>query len=165
MTIRELFDKAKPIDRRIEKVITYETSNEELLKHEIQEYVATESIEQHFDRLLDQLEYGMSGGRNPEIGVWVSGFYGSGKSSFTKYLGFALDPSKTIDGTSFLHYLQNQFKSKRLQTRLAAMAKKYPSVVIMLDLASEQLAGATMAEISSFLYYKVIQWAGYSRDE
>ena len=42
--IRELFDAAKPIDRRIEKVITYDTTNEDLLKQEIQEYVATQSI-------------------------------------------------------------------------------------------------------------------------
>ena len=34
----------------------------------------------------------------------------------------------------------------------------------MLDLASEMLAGATMEEVSTVLYYKVLQWAGYSRN-
>jgi hypothetical protein len=34
----------------------------------------------------------------------------------------------------------------------------------MLDLASEQVAGATMAEVSEVLFYKVLQWAGYSRN-
>ncbi|HNS74575.1 MAG TPA: BREX system P-loop protein BrxC, partial [bacterium] len=165
MLIREIFDTAKPIDRRIEKVITYDASNDDLLKQEIQEYVATASIENHFDRLLDQLEYGMSSGENPEVGVWVSGFYGSGKSSFTKYLGFALDPEKTVDGKPFLSMLQNQLNSASLRARLATMAKRFPAVVIMLDLATEQLSGATMAEISSVLYAKVMQWAGYSRDE
>lgn len=163
--IRELFDTSKPINRRIEKVITYETTNEELLKHEVQEYVATESIERHFDRFLDRVEEGMGSGSNTECGVWVSGFYGSGKSSFTKYLGFALDPTRLIEGKPFLEWLQNQFKSKPLRIRLATVAKKWPAAVIMLDLASEQLAGATMAEISSVLYAKVMQWAGYSRDE
>jgi len=165
VAIRELFDKAKPIDRRIEKVITYETTNEDLLKQEIQEYVATESIEANFERLLDRLEEGLSGGEPLEVGVWVSGFYGSGKSSFTKYLGFALDKTRALDDKPFLEWLQNQFESKTLRARLAAVAKKYPSTVIMLDLASEMLAGATMAEISTVLYSKVMQWAGYSRDE
>ncbi len=58
--IREIFDPLKPIERRIEKVITYETTNEELLKQEVIEYVATESIENHFDRLLDAIEEGMT---------------------------------------------------------------------------------------------------------
>jgi hypothetical protein len=34
----------------------------------------------------------------------------------------------------------------------------------MLDLASEMLAGATMEEVSTVLYFKVLQWAGYSRN-
>ena len=34
----------------------------------------------------------------------------------------------------------------------------------MLDLASEMLAGATMVDVSTVLYYKVLQWAGYSRN-
>ena len=99
-----------------------------------------------------------------EVGVWVSGFYGSGKSSFTKYLGFALDPTRKIEGKPFLEWLQNQFTSLPLRQRLSVMAKKHPAAVIMLDLAAEQLAGATMAEISTVLYAKVMQWAGYSRD-
>ena len=163
-TIRELFDPSKAIDRRIEKVITYEATNEELLKREIQEYVATESIEGHFDRMLDRLEEGMGGSGDVEVGVWVSGFYGSGKSSFTKYLGFALDPNRKIDSKPFLAWLQNQFTSGPLRQRLSAAAKRFPAAVIMLDLASEQLAGAAMAEISTVLYAKVMQWAGYSRD-
>ena len=162
--IRELFDAAKPIDRRIEKVITYDTTNEDLIKQEIQEYIATQSIEGHFDRMLDCLEEGMDGGNNVEVGVWVSGFYGSGKSSFTKYFGFALDPTRTIDGKPFLGMLQNQISDGPLRQRLGTMAKKFPAAVIMLDLAAEQLAGATMAEISTVLYAKVMQWAGYSRD-
>jgi len=162
--IRELFDAAKPIDRRIEKVITYDTTNEDLIKQEIQEYVATQSIENHLDRMLDRLEEGMDGGNNVEVGVWVSGFYGSGKSSFTKYLGFALDPTRTVEGKPFLGMLQNQISDGPLRQRLGTMAKKFPAAVIMLDLAAEQLAGATMAEISTVLYAKVMQWAGYSRD-
>ena len=35
------------------------------------------------------------GGNGGETAAWTSGFYGSGKSSFTKYLGFALDETET----------------------------------------------------------------------
>src|SRR3972149_4352998 len=165
MKIRALFDKSKDLDRRIEKVITYGVADVNSLRQEIIEYVATDSIERNFEKLLDLLDAGMEGGWNKEIGVWVSGFYGSGKSSFTKYLGFALSPEITIDDKPFIEWLKNQFKSLPLRQRLSTVAKKHPSTVIMLDLASEQLAGATMAEISSVLFYKVMQWAGYSRDK
>lgn len=165
MKIRDLFDKSKDIDRRIEKVITYGADDVNSLRQEIIEYVATDSIENNFEKLLDLLDSGMEGGWNKEIGAWVSGFYGSGKSSFTKYLGFALSSEISIDDKPFIEWLKNQFKSLPLKQRLTTVAKKHPAAVIMLDLASEQLAGATMAEISSVLFYKVMQWAGYSRDK
>lgn len=165
MKIRDLFDKSKNIDRRIEKVITYGAADVNSLRQEITEYIVTDSIERNFEKLLDLLDTGMEGGWNQEIGVWVSGFYGSGKSSFTKYLGFALSSEISIDDKPFIEWLKNQFKSLPLKQRLTTVAMKHPATVIMLDLASEQLAGATMAEISSVLFYKVMQWAGYSRDK
>lgn len=163
--IREVFDIAKPIDRRIEKVITYEATDESLLRQEIQEYVATERIEQNFERLLDLLDEGMSSASMREIGVWVSGFYGSGKSSFTKYLGFALDPDRKVDGKLFLQWLQNQFTSKQLIARISTVAQKHPATIIMLDLAAQQFTGASQEKVSNTLYYSVMQWAGYSRDK
>ncbi len=165
MYIRELFDPSKNIDRRIEKVITFDSTEPERLRQEITEYVATESIETSLERLLDMLDEGMGGGGGHEIGVWVSGFYGSGKSSFTKYLGFALDPGRTLDGKPFLEWMQSRLTSQTLRARIATVAKKHSTAVVMLDLASEQLAGAAMMEISSVLYSKVMQWAGYSRDK
>lgn len=163
--LRELFDPAKPIDRRIEKVITYEAPDEELLRQEIQEYVVTGSIEQNLERLLDLLDDGMGGGANREVGVWVSGFYGSGKSSLTKYLGFALDESCQIEGKPFLHWLQHQCASPPLRARLATVAKKHPVTVIMIDLAAQAFTGARQENISNILYYRVMQWAGYSREK
>ncbi len=163
-TIRELFDVSRTLDRRIEKVISFDSTQNEQLKREITEYIVTDSIAKNFDRLLSQLDAGLGGGA-PEIGVWVSGFYGSGKSSFTKYLGFALDPSRTIDGRPFLEWLQAQLVSAPLKAQLATVAKRHPAAVIMVDLASAQIAGATMAEISTVLYWTVMQWAGYSKDK
>lgn len=161
--IRQLFDPQRGLDRRIEKVITYARDDNDQLKREVTEYVVTEALENNLERLLDELDRGFSGGTG-EIGVWVSGFYGSGKSSFTKYLGFALDPDVQVDDRSFIEWLRPQIRSQALRQRLATVSKKYPAVVIMIDLASEQIAGATMAEISTVLWWKVLQWAGYPKD-
>ncbi|WPL18193.1 hypothetical protein Thiowin_03252 [Thiorhodovibrio winogradskyi] len=164
MDIKALFDSSKDIYRSIEKVITYGVAQEARLKAEISEYVVTESIEEQLGKLLDKMEAAMEAGGENEVGIWVSGFYGSGKSSFTKYVGLAFDERVTIDGVPFLHHLQNRLKKSTTKARLAAVAKKYPAAVLMLDLASEQVAGATMEEVSTVLYYKVLQWGGYSRN-
>ncbi len=91
----------------------------------------------------------MSSGTVNEIGVWVSGFYGSGKSSFSKYLAFALDDSKQSNGTPFTDLLSAQFHKKSTQQLLGKLADNFPAAVIPTDLASDQIAGATMEEIST----------------
>jgi hypothetical protein len=162
--IKDLFDPAKNIYRTIEKVITYSASQEARLKAEITEYIVTDSIEEQFERLLTSMQAAMEMGGENEVGVWVSGFYGSGKSSFTKYLGLALDESVAIGGTPFLKYLQDRFNKPQTRAQLTALASRHSAAVVLLDLASEMLAGATMEDVSTVLYYKVLQWAGYSRN-
>ncbi|MBJ6127399.1 BREX system P-loop protein BrxC [Microvirga splendida] len=162
--IRTLFDAGKDIQRAIEKVITYQASHEQRLKAEISEYIVTESIEQQLEQLLEKMQAAMEAGSSHEIGVWVSGFYGSGKSSFTKYLGLAFDERVTIDGTPFLRHLQDRLHRPTTKALLSKLAARFPAAVVMLDLASEQIAGASLAEVSTVLYYKVLQYAGYSRN-
>lgn len=164
MKIRELFDPSKDIYRTIEKVISYGAAQEERLKAEISEYVVTESIEEQFRKLLDRMQMAMEAGGQNEVGVWVSGFYGSGKSSFTKYLGLAFDNQRTIDGTPFIKHLQDRLHKPQTKALLSTVVQRFPAAVVLLDLASEMLAGATMEDVSTVLYFKVLQWAGYSRN-
>src|ERR1700730_873092 len=162
--IRNLFDTGKDIHRTIEKVITYQASQEQRLKAEISEYIATESIEQQLEQLLEKMQGAIESGSSHEVGVWVSGFYGSGKSSFTKYLGLAFDQRVTIDGRPFLRHLQDRLHRPTTKALLSKLAASFPAAVVMLDLASEQIAGASLAEVSTVLYHKVLQYAGYSRN-
>jgi hypothetical protein len=162
--IRSLFDPDKGIHRSIEKVISYQASQEERLKAEIREYIVTDSIEYQLERLLENIQAAMEAGGGHEVGVWVSGFYGSGKSSFTKYLGLAFDERVQVDGQPFLRHLQDRVHKPTTKALLSAVAARFPAAVVMLDLASEQIAGATLAEVSTVLYYKVLQYAGYSRN-
>ena len=164
MQIKQLFDPNKGIDRAIEKVISYGADTEKRLKSEISEYVATDSIEEHFEDLLSKMQLAMEQGGENEVGVWVSGFYGSGKSSFTKYLGMAFDESVEVEGRPFIDHLKDRLTKAQTKSLLTTVTTRYPAAVIMLDLASEQVAGATMEDVATVLYYKVLQWAGYSRN-
>lgn len=163
-TIRHLFHANQGIDRAIEKVITYGANQVDRLRAEIREYIVTDSIEEQFQRLLDRMQLAMEAGGEHEIGVWVSGFYGSGKSSFTKYLGMSFDDHCQIDGVSFLKHLQDRMHTPQAKSLLNKVAHNFPAAIVMLDLAGEMLAGHTLAEVSSVLYFKVLQWAGYSRN-
>jgi len=162
--ITNLFDKNKDIYRSIEKVISYNALQEKRLKAEISEYIVTDNIEEQFEKLLGKMQLAMESGGQNEVGVWVSGFYGSGKSSFTKYLGMALDQKANIDGIPFIQYLQDRLRKPQTRALLSTVAKRFPAAVVFLDLASEMLAGATMEDVSTVLYFKVLQWAGYSRN-
>lgn len=164
MEIRNLFDTSKDIYRTIEKVITYGAAQEQRLKAEISEYVVTDSIEEQTEKLLSKMQAAMEAGGQNEVGVWVSGFYGSGKSSFTKYLGLAFDDRVTIDEQPFLKHLQDRLHKPQTKALLSTVSKRFPAAVLLLDLASEQVAGATLEVVSTVLYYKVLQWAGYSRN-
>ena len=165
MSIRKLFDKTRPIDRQITSVINYSGDTEDQLEREIQEYEVTDNLGRHYERLMINLSNGFQSGGGHEIGVWVSGFYGSGKSSFTKYLGFSLDPARTIKNQPFLKRLQNQLPSVALRQQLQTLATQFPATVIMLDLAAVASAQAISQGVSRLLYWKVLEWAGYSKEE
>ena len=164
-TIRTLFATKRPIDRPIEKVIDYYATTDDQLRAEVEEYEVTTNVERNFRRFLDHFSDGVSGNRVTETGVWVSGFYGSGKSSFTKYLGFALDPARKIGERLFLDLLAERIGEVTVVAELRAIAARHPVAVIMLDLGAEQLASAATAPVSTVLYWKVLQWAGYSKVE
>ena len=92
MTLKTIFH--KPVDRPIEGVI--KADDEASLRIEIEEYVLTNEVEKRLESFLDA--YNNYEGAN---GVWVSGFFGSGKSHLLKMLALLLE-NRQIDGVSAL---------------------------------------------------------------
>ena len=164
MRIKELFAANRDIYRSIEKVISYGADQEAKLKSEISEYIVTDAIEDELHDILEKMDRAMSSGEAHEVGVWVSGFYGSGKSSFTKYLGLALDKNITIDGTPFLTHLADRCQRATTKALLSKVASAYPATVVFLSLDSESLAGAEMKNVSTTLFYKALERAGFSKN-
>ena len=89
----------------------------------------------------------------------MSGFYGSGKSSFSKYLGLAFDRDFVIDGQPFVERLAARIDDKRTEQRLKTVTNKLNAAVMMLDLADDQITG--IQEVSELLYFKTLGWLGY----
>jgi len=88
--MREIF--SKPIDRPIEGVI--KANDESSLRIEIEEYVLTHEISQRLEAFISAYNDYNTATQN---GVWISGFFGSGKSHLLKMLALLLE-NREIDG-------------------------------------------------------------------
>ena len=88
--IRDLF--AKDINRSINGVVKVQDSKNGSIRQELDEYVVTRELQRHFATFFkaygDAIDV-----RTDKIGVWISGFFGSGKSHFLKMLSYLLEES------------------------------------------------------------------------
>jgi hypothetical protein len=84
MTLGELYE--RDIERRIDPVATVSELDADYVQKEIDEYFFTDTLFKHLHTFLDKL----TGGTEGRTGVWINGYYGSGKSHFLKYIYYCL---------------------------------------------------------------------------
>lgn len=87
MRIGELFD--KDIQRNINGVIKVGQQDHESVRQELDEYVVTRQLDGHFRTFFDRYTGSMDSPTD-KMGIWISGFFGSGKSHFLKILSYLL---------------------------------------------------------------------------
>lgn len=100
MQLKSMFE--KQIDRDIKGVIKVGQSDEENIYQELDEYVVTKELLKHFRDFFENYEKGISSNTD-KMGVWISGFFGSGKSHFLKILSYLLQNS-VVDGKRAIEY-------------------------------------------------------------
>lgn len=89
MKVRDIFN--PPVDRHIAPVVYLHEQDPKRLADEVKEYIFTPGIHEQMVNLLRQLKRGLDDPGLAELpACWISGFYGSGKSSFAKLVGLAL---------------------------------------------------------------------------
>ena len=113
MQIKELF--AGDVTRDIPPVVYFHEQSPVSVASEVSEYIVTggfpeghpsqrrvpRGIHEEYVRLLGTIVKELEKPGGPELpNSWISGFYGSGKSSFAKLLGLALDGASLPDGRS-----------------------------------------------------------------
>lgn len=106
MQIREMF--AKPIDRDLQGVIIVGQDETANVKQELEEYVVTRELQKHFADFFAAYKAGIIGNTS-KTGVWISGFFGSGKSHFLKILSYLLE-NKEIAGKKAIDYFADDNK-------------------------------------------------------
>lgn len=116
-----------PVSRPIEGVI--KADDESSLYVELNEYVLTDEVAKRLEHFLDA--YNDYHGAN---GVWVSGFFGSGKSHLLKMLALMLE-NRIIDGSSALDiFLPKIPKEDELLRAALKKAVSIPSKSILFNI-------------------------------
>ena len=109
MQIKEMFE--KDIDRDIKGVIKVGQNDEENIYQELDEYVVTNELLKHFTRFFSNYNKGIQSPTD-DIGVWISGFFGSGKSHFLKILSYILDSNLEVHGRKPIDFFKEDGKIK-----------------------------------------------------
>lgn len=131
MIIRNMFK--SDINRDINGVIKMNTSNEDILKQELEEYVVTRELRKHFVNFYDRYEKSLDA-PTEKMGVWISGFFGSGKSHFLKMLSFLLS-NKKVAGKPTIEYFRDKFDDPMTFAMIERCAK-VPTDTILFDIDS-----------------------------
>lgn len=100
MLIKEMF--RKEIDREIQGVIIAGQGESRSVSQELEEYVVTRELQRHFRDFFAAYRKGIVG-TTPKMGVWISGFFGSGKSHFLKIISYLLK-NELVGGRRALDY-------------------------------------------------------------
>ena len=134
MKIKDMF--AKKIDREIQGVIIVGQGEDANVSQELEEYVVTRELQKHFADFYSAYKKGIVG-TTPKMGVWISGFFGSGKSHFLKILSYLLE-NRQVETNRILGGLRKE----REQTEKAwkekeALEEKMGQIHHKLDLLQE----------------------------
>jgi hypothetical protein len=153
---------AKDISRRIEEVVKVDQTDEDVIGEEIAEYVITDSIRSHFDQILDR--YWETPKRPHEgIAVWVSGFFGSGKSSFAKFLGLALE-NRHIKAEGAAKLFAERAGSPKTQVLLTSISEQLPTHAVIFDVSTDRGIRTGNQTVTEIMYRLFLQSLGYARD-
>jgi hypothetical protein len=174
MKIRDLF--VADVTRDIPPVVYFHEQSPAKLQSEVSEYIITggypegdprarrvkSGIHEQFVHLLQGIQHELTKKGGPELPAsWISGFYGSGKSSFAKLLGLSLDGVVLPDKTPLWTALLNRDDSPRRQELVEAwdsLAKRVNPMAVVFDIGgvardNEHIHSAVLRLVQSRLGY------------
>ncbi len=168
MKIQNLFE--RDIFRPINGVVKADQLDASSVWQELDEFVVTREIDQHLRKFFSTYGDAIANKNDPEvagkIGVWVSGFFGSGKSHFIKVLSYLLrNDTHTHDGESknAVEFFESKIKDAMLFGDIKrAVASNTDVILFNIDSKADHSAGRS-ALLGVFL--KVLnEMQGYSGD-
>ncbi len=144
-TVREVIQ--RDLGRQVEGVV--KVFDQAALAAEMREYVVTDKIEEELKRIFDTFTQvsetlRRGGSARDVVGMWISGFFGSGKSHFAKVLGHLLqnDPLADSSGDSchdaFVGHLSDTPRGADVRLRLGEVKLRTQVRTIAFEIKSRQ---------------------------
>ena len=154
----------KDIERKINGVVKADSNEKNTVITELNEYVVTEEIRERltkfFDKYVDSINF-----PTEDMGVWISGFFGSGKSHFLKMIGHILE-NNTYDGKKVVDFFKDKIDDAILMGNIEK-ASEIPTDVILfnIDNVSDQDTNQNKDSIAIAFLKKFNEYLGFTRDD
>ncbi len=129
MQIQQLFE--KDINRSINGVVKVSQDDEALVSQELTEYVITTELARHFADFFENYTAAIDTPTD-KMGVWITGFFGSGKSHFLKMLSYLL-ANKTVEGNAAIDYFEGKVEDPMVFSQMKRAAS-IPTETILFNI-------------------------------
>lgn len=160
MKISEIF--RHDLDREIKDVIKVDDANVEAVTNDLREYIVTDHIHDAFVDLLEQYQESINR-PSESVNAWVSGFFGSGKSSFAKVLGYILS-NPALDGTTAADLFTGALPTQQIKALLHTIHTRAPTLSIFVDLSTSRNVAREGEAVVLPLYRELLTQLGYARN-
>ena len=162
---------ARNIEENIAPVIYFHQLDPEIAAQEVREYVFTTrpstqvhqvgGIHEQMVALLSNIYIAIEKGLKLPAS-WLSGYFGSGKSSFAKLLGIALDGMILPDGTSMDEALMDRDDTPNAQELRAAFLRLksvVSTIAVIFDIGT---SARNNESVPHSIYRRILEKIGYS---
>ncbi|MBN1316703.1 MAG: hypothetical protein JXA42_14590, partial [Anaerolineales bacterium] len=152
----------RDLGQTIEEIIKVDQTDEETVYTELTEYIATDRLKLEYRSLLRAIAEAPAE-PHEGIGVWVSGFFGSGKSSFVKNLGYIL-ANPTVLGHKASDLFKDQVDDRLVGDLLDSINSRFPTEVIMFDISKSSEVRRGDEKIAEVVYRALLSELDYALD-
>lgn len=162
LTIKEFL--RKDIERNINGVVKAEKSDEKINQNELEEYVVTKEVREQMDKIFTRYVNSLN---NPteDIGIWISGFFGSGKSHLLKMIGNILDLREFAGKRAAEYFDEKVGDNPMLLANIKKAANEDTDVILFnIDNVSDQQTSQGKDAIVTAFLKKFNEMQGFSRD-
>jgi hypothetical protein len=150
--IAEVMD--RDLSRPIEELVKVNNDYPDTVSTELTEYVVTDRIKAEYEGLFSLMAAAV---KSPDesVGVWISGFFGSGKSSFAKNLAYVL-ANREVRGATASSLFLKRVESNRVTESVEFLNRAVPCEIFMLDVHAD-IPVQTKAEPIAEAMYRVLR--------